>query len=44
MNKTVRFRGGRRRKSKASRRIKHVKRTARRIGSRTKHRLSLIHI
>lgn len=48
MNKTVRFRGGRRRKSKASRRIKHVKRTARRIGSRigrrigrrTKHRNS----
>ena len=48
MNKTVRFRGGRRRKSKASRRIKHVKRTARRtgrrigrrIGRRTKHRNS----
>lgn len=48
MNKTLRFRGGRRRKSKASRRIKHVKRTARRtgrrigrrIGRRTKHRNS----
>lgn len=38
MNKTVRFRGRRRRKSKASRRIKHVKRTARRIGRRISRR------